>query len=258
MSKSDAPRRDLRLVSPLMSGTDVGAFQKALNGHLKRAVRRFACAPKALDLDGRYGNQTRQVYRWVGYYLTGFEEKTMDRGATIRVQHLIRDLSGLNSSQKRRAKERQRHLEGAGAGAVLEAERKYLDKREGDRNRSGPGFPIDTWEREVGMLGEGYCGIAQTYFIRHFGGVNVPSLAYVPDIYAWSRSLQHGMNTVPWEDRLPGDIVLVRLAEGVADHIGMLDQDKESTIEFDIDGGCYLCQRGPEEVVAVVRIEGMH
>lgn len=259
MSKSNVPRRDLKLVSPPMNGADVEAFQKALNGHLKRAFRRFACTPSVIPVDGRYGNLTRRIYRWVGYYVAGFEEKTMDRGATVRAQKLIRDSSGLNSSQKKRAKERQRRLEFAGVESLLEAEKKYLEKHEGDHNRSGPGFPVDTWEREVGMLGEGYSGIAQTYFIRHFAGVNVPSLAYVPDIYAWGQSLQHGFSIVPWDERAPGDLVLHKFeSRDVVDHVGLLDQDKEHTIEFDISGGCFLHRSTSELVVAVVRVEGMH
>jgi hypothetical protein len=270
--ESNKPRRDLKLSSPHMHGEDVKALQKALNAHTARYRKKYRAAPKAVTVDARYGRMTREAYRWVGYYVVGFLDTTLDKGATLHAQELIRDTSGLSKIQRKRAHERQKKLTKVGSvDAVLKEERKYVGKHESGHNRSGPGFPVDVWEREVGLLGEPYCGIAQTYFIRHFGGVPVPSLAYTPNIYAWGHGHQNGLRVVSWAERQPGDLVLYKWAgvsNDVCDHVGMLDSDRTHTIEFNTSpgdggsqnngGGCYRRDRGTANVVAVVRVEALH
>lgn len=265
------PKRTLKLTSPYMRGDDIRDFQTALNGHAEHYAKYRGC-PGPVKVDGEYGPATRLLYRWVAFYVVGFLDHTIEQGATADAQRLIRKTSGLNHSQRARARDRQKRLHAAGGfEAVLHEERKFIGKHESGHNRSGPGFPVDTWEREVGLLGEPYCGIAQTYFIRHFGGVPVTTLQYTPNILMWGHARQNGLELVSYKKRRPGALMLFKfpgVSNDDVDHVGGLDDDLRHTIEFNTSdgnggsqnngGGCYRRDRGTAALVGVVLVTGLY
>ncbi len=103
--------RNLHLATHTMRGPDVGALQKALNGHLKRHANDGA--PKPLGIDNAYGPATAHAFRWVAYYLLGLPQGTIDKGATEASQRLVRDTSGLDKVKRARADKRLKALRGA-------------------------------------------------------------------------------------------------------------------------------------------------
>lgn len=100
--------RDLHLATHAMRGEDVKALQKALNGHLAHHAKDGA--PKTLAVDGGYGPATAHAFRWVAYYVLGFPQGTIDKGATRAAQRLVRDTGGLDKTKRARAAARLKAL----------------------------------------------------------------------------------------------------------------------------------------------------
>jgi len=145
-----AEPRTFALVTPHMEGSDIGAFQHALN-------KRFNTwnIDKRIEEDDAYGTETRFAAQQVCEGLGVLHEKAMRRGVTPDLRIKIRNPTRrtqqeLARSERRadyRAKLRERY-KGGGPKAALDFARSCLDVREVRSNR-GP--QIDKWIRAAGL-----------------------------------------------------------------------------------------------------------
>jgi murein DD-endopeptidase MepM/ murein hydrolase activator NlpD len=133
------PHRTLKLRAQgsLMEGEDVTDLQKALNKHLAD----FAGIHEAEDRlgeDGQYGPATRNAYRWVGWYVTGFLKTTIEAGANVAAQEYIRGMRDLSDNHRSRADQRRKELAAGGNGHAFK-----------------PGYPLAIKGVLIGKPGEG-------------------------------------------------------------------------------------------------------
>src|SRR3712207_5792861 len=119
-----------------MEGEDVKELQEALNKHLERHADIHEDADH-LAADGLYGRATRNAYKWVGWYVTGFLKNTIDGGATMHAQEYIRGLRPLTDQHKARAGQRRKDLATDRDGAYK------------------PGYPLARKGALIGTPGQG-------------------------------------------------------------------------------------------------------
>jgi hypothetical protein len=258
-------RRKLQLTSPLLSGPDVRDLQKALNrfyrGHLRIAAK--------VGVDGQYGPQTDHETRRVAYLLGVGRHHNHGRIGTY-AQRIIEDprLRGpiLRIRSRKRIKEARKHAHTG--DAVLAWERSKVGITESPAN-SNRGAEISKWQRDVaGIDGQPWCGAFQGYALKHIAGIVISGgVVYTPNIISYAKSGTGGFASWhSWKDRKPGDLILFKwpgVSSAPCDHVGMLDHDREHTIEGNTSsgdsgsqnngGGVYRRNRGPEFVVGCAR-----
>jgi hypothetical protein len=259
--RADAPR-PLRLTSPYKKGKDVRALQKALN------ERAHARNLPTIDVDGEYGPRTAAAVRRIGWAL-GALEATLDQGATLGLQTIIRDPKRRNGDQLRRARQRAR----AAVGASGAAQRTVAWCRAQVKTTESPpgtnrGPKITHWQAEFGNPRGGWpwCGAFVGYALRHHGGVAVPAgVVYTPNIYAWARSRTAGFEDFyEWKDRQLGDLVLFKFSSGgdIVQHVGIYagngitiegNTSSGSAGSQDNGGGVFERNRNGQDVVGCAR-----
>ena len=92
--------RTLRVTSPLMEGSDVKQLQRAVNARYKAWG-----AKQRVDVDGKYGDGTRQAAREVAFGL-GIARSAVAKGISPAVRRLIADPNKRTPAQKERAAKR--------------------------------------------------------------------------------------------------------------------------------------------------------
>ncbi|WP_053227259.1 peptidoglycan-binding protein [Solirubrobacter soli] len=214
-------QRDLLVVSPLISGTDVLAVQERL------ATLGYSPGP----LDGRYGVAT-------AYAVQEFQRDHDLDGAGVLEPATRAALAGdLDSPRSDRLAASR-----TGKRALIEA-RKHLGTREQPAGSNRTSFG-----RWYGSDGVPWCAIFVSYCFHEGAGVtlckgfkgagvNRLGCAYVPTVSAWLRA------TGRWKGRsapVPGDIAIFNWDGGVPDHIGI--------VESFLADGTFTCIEGNTSV----------
>jgi hypothetical protein len=141
---------------------------------------------------------------------------------------------------------------------------------------SNRGPEVDKWNTAAGIgLGPSsyWCQSFADATLVAAGGPQIVS-AYTVAVVQWARAGEHGLVSVfdvgtghgRYEDRRAGDWIYFRfpgVSHDFCDHVGVLDSDRDSTIEGNTSPGpggsqnnggvVAVHQRGPAYVVAVVR-----
>lgn len=214
-----------------MSGADVKALQAALN---KRAKARNL---ETIDVDGEYGRETRELYRRVGYLL-GFLDSTLDKGATVAAQRLIRDPSKRNKAQLARARKRAKAV--GGPEALIRWARAQVGVTERPAG-SNKGPKVSKWQREFGIDGAPWCGAFVGFGLRTQCNVPVTRrIVYCPFIEADARTHANGFaRFVSARKAKPGDLVLFDFSRPVTfpQHVGIVvSVDRARGVVHTIEG----------------------
>lgn len=98
------------------------------------------------------------------------------------------------------------------AAAVAAAARKVGTREQGNNN-----------VRFLGVRGQQWCGYFATWAARQ-GGANVPSMGYVPDIQQAAAARRNGFSgwTTGTRGARPGDLAIIRTAQGPRGHVGIV------------------------------------
>jgi hypothetical protein len=214
--------RTIKLASPLMSGKDVEALQRAVNVRFKHHH-----IAKAIKVDGEYGPATRRAVRQVAYLL-GLDVGLFDQhGATPRIVRKIKAPKKRNPRDRRRARAREPWVKRFRA-AVAEAHRgprmaiqygrRFVGLVEHPAG-SNHGKYIDDWEKACGFSGAPWCGMFANAMLRAGGFPNQPWLAYCPTIEARAKGGIDGWTWHPPGQGKVGDLVLY--GTPIAHHTGI-------------------------------------
>ena len=119
----------------------------------------------------------------------------------------------------------------SGADAALAWAHAQVGIRE-DPPGSDRGPEIEAWQARYDVAGLAWCGAFVGVALLH-GGVDVPrGIVWVPTIEEWARTGELGFSWHSWAARAPGDLVVFGFgAGGAPDHVGLLDHDREHTLE---------------------------
>lgn len=196
--------RPLTLTSPLTTGPDVEALQRAAN------KRRRARGLNTIVVDGEWGPITDAAVREVAWVL-GISKSRISGAISPEVQALIRDPDGRDAVQLGRAKKRRKQLAHS-ADAVVRAALKYVGQSESPAGTNrGPGIISRCQKAMLGFDGFFWCGAFVGYFLEKTGGVPISRkrIVYTPAIVADARAKVNGFSGWhPPEAARPGDLAL--------------------------------------------------
>lgn len=228
--------RSLSLVSPHLTGEDVRLLQSALNQRLR------ALHLSAIDTDGDYGTDTDNALRQVAWLL-GLGDGPIHGPVPPYVQRLVEHPGRRSAVQIQTAEKRVAQFQrGGGARArTLRWCRQQVGVHESPAG-SNRGPLVSRWERDFGMDGQPWCGAFVGFALRHVAGIPVPNgIVYTPNIANYARAGTGGFASLDkWADRKPGDLVLFKfpgVSRDPVDHVGILDSDREHTIEGNTSTG---------------------
>lgn len=168
--------RDLRLVSPLLTGPDVHAFQDSLNGLFDHYEFN-----RQIQADGDYGKRTRREAAFMARAM-GLDQKRIDTISaragllTEPVQHVIRNPEDRSQEDREREDKRRqwrrdvREREHSIEAAVDWMIDQVGTKEQPDFSNHGP-FPIDACQAHFGLSGEPWCGCVVGFAIEKIAGI---------------------------------------------------------------------------------------
>jgi hypothetical protein len=254
--------RNLRLTTPLMAGSDVRELQIALN---HRATARGL---SLTAVDAQFGPDTDSLTKQVAWLL-GIGSKPLSDPIKPYAQRLIEHPNLRNPVQLVREKKRWKSFkkDQHSVKGTLDWCRAQVGTTESPAG-SNRGPLVSRWERDFHMDGQPWCGAFVGYGLRHVAGVQVPDgVVYTPNIIGYARAKTGGFEGwYSWSRRKPGDLILFKwpgVSSAPCDHVGILDEDGNHTIEGNTSsgssgsqnngGGVYRRARGNGNVVGCAR-----
>ncbi len=209
--------RTFKLTSPLIEGTDIAFFQRALNERFRRWQVDFA-----LEVDGAYGSRTRDATQRVLYGL-GVPLASMEHGVVPELRQKIRDPDRRNHAERVRAHERsdwlrrlRRRYDGHGPRAAIAYARKHVGVTENPPG-SNRGLLIDRWERMCGVIAAPWCGCFANACLVAAGFPSQSWLRYCPWLEGRARSGEGGWSWHATSHARPGDLIL--FGRNTAQHV---------------------------------------
>jgi hypothetical protein len=206
-----------------MTGADVTGFQRDLNARLDAWN-----VPFAVDVDGDYGQVTRDTARSVLYGLgvdIGGDFDGVSPADRTKVRHGYEALTDEEKARHNaRADWRRRYADSFGGGQVkvaLDFGKANIGITEHPAG-SNRGPIVDVWERACQMLGGPWCGCFVNACMHAAGFPDQVFLRFCPAIEAKAKAGQDGWSWVPVGSRCqPGDLVLY--GSSVAGHVGIVE-----------------------------------
>lgn len=270
MSDKPEVHRDLRLVTPELSGADVKALQERLNHQCEH----YRFPWRRISEDGEYGRRTQRCAKFVAW-LIGLDEQHIDgigsKSGHIgeAAQQVLRDPKKRSEQDRMREDSRKNkremlhkaHEEGPKAAVEWALDQVGIKEKPENSNR---GTEVDKWSALFGLSGEPWCGIFVGYAVKHIGKAN--SNAWFPAVMRISNEAIAGVNNlrdIAPADAQPGDIATLYGNT----HVGLVRSKPKngmvSTVEgntssmlHDADGGIVEAKEHPiGDVTTMVRVE---
>lgn len=229
----------LALTSPHITGPVVEQFQRDINTRLKAWS-----VNHALDVDGDYGQQSRDTARSLLYGL-GVDASRDDFDGVSSTDRLkIRyGYDRLTNAEKARWADRKEwrkryaeRFDGGAVGRALEYARDHIGVTEHPAG-SNRGPQVDVWERACNVLAAPWCGCFANACLVAAGLPSDFRLRYCPTIEAMAKNRQDGWS---WHSTPePGDLVLY--GRTIAAHVGIVESvtggQDTSTLEGNTGSG---------------------
>jgi hypothetical protein len=206
-----------------MEGSDIAFFQNALNEQFREW--NVACP---IDVDGAYGQKTREATRRVTYGL-GILLRELADGVTPELRKRLRHPERRTQAELALAHERldwlrrlRRRYNGHGPRAAIAYARKHLGVTEHPPN-SNRGRLIDRWERMCEVIAAPWCGCFANACLVAAGFPTEPWIRYCPWIESRAKGGEGGWSWHSVGNARPGDLML--FGRGIAQHVELYAGD---------------------------------
>lgn len=223
-------KRTLQLTSPTTKGKDVEYAQRLLKNGGVWDANWYTDV-----VDGEFGQKSALAAKQAKYDL-GYPMSGVKGTFGTKLEKFINGQAKLPLLYRKRRNDRLK--QDLGAKALAEA-KKWIGTKE---NPAGTNIakPFTTWYGWIGW-GAPWCAVFVSYCLDKAGFKNIDPKsqrwAYCPYVVAAAKSNSHGLKVVSWENVRPGDIALFDWdRDGVADHIGFVDQKLSSTTFSSVEG----------------------